>query len=95
MVKVSVEIQELRKNANGDTVKNLADFLEAKLSGVDLDMTGNEIVLDYGEEETAPSRSHLRILLRKFLHRSDLKDFRVISGRENAFIIKERKGLPE
>ena len=95
MSKVSVEIQELRKNVSGDTVKDLADFLEEKLSGVDLDMTGNEIVLDYGEEEAAPSRSHLRLLLRKFLHRADLKDFRVISGRENAFVIKERKGLPE
>jgi len=34
----------------------------------------------------------LRVLLRKYLHRAKLKDyFRVISGKENALIIKERK----
>ena len=95
MSKISVEIQELRKSADGDTIKDLADFLEEKLGGVEVDMTGNEIVLDYGEEETAPSRPNLRLLLRKFLHRADLKDFRVISGREGAFIIKQRKGISE
>ncbi|UCD96343.1 MAG: hypothetical protein JSV35_07615 [Candidatus Bathyarchaeota archaeon] len=95
MSKISVEIQELRKNANGDTIKDLANFLEEKLGGIDLDMTGNEIKLDYGEEETAPSRPTLRLLLRKFLHKADLKDFRVISGREGAFIIKQKKGISE
>ncbi|UCD95976.1 MAG: hypothetical protein JSV35_05625 [Candidatus Bathyarchaeota archaeon] len=95
MSKISVEIQELRKNANGDTIKNLADFLEEKLGSIEVDMTGNEVVLDYGEEETVPSRSKLRLLLRKFLHRTDLKDFRVISGQEGAFIIKQRKGISE
>jgi len=72
-------------------VKELADFLEEKLEGVEIDMTGNEILLNYNEEEKLFSRSYLRTLLRKFLHKAELKEFRVIAGRENAFVIKERK----
>ncbi|MCK4223404.1 hypothetical protein KAX01_03815 [Candidatus Bathyarchaeota archaeon] len=89
MVKIPVVISDLRKKVDGDTVKKLADYLEEKL-GVDFDLTGSEIVLNY-EEENPVSRSHLRVLLRKFLHREELKDFRVIAGKEDAFIIKEKK----
>jgi CHASE2 domain-containing sensor protein len=89
--KIPIEISELRKNADGDTVKELADFLEERLKGAEVDMTGSEIVLNYNNREKPFSRSYLRTLLRKFLHKAELKDFRVISGKENAFIIKERK----
>jgi hypothetical protein len=89
---IPIEISELRKKANGDTVKELADFLEEKLEGIEIDMTGSEITISYeGEEEKPLPRSYLRTLLRKFLHKADLKDFRVISGREKAFVIKEKK----
>jgi len=90
MSKTPIEISELRKTADGDTVKELADFLEERLKGVEVDMTGSEIILNY-EKEKPFSRSHLRTLLRKFLHKMELKDFRVIAGRENAFVIKEKK----
>ena len=89
MSKIPIEISEIRKSADGDTVKELADFLKEKL-GVEVDMTGNEIILSYEEEKTLP-RSYLRTLLRKFLHRAELEDFRVIAGKENSFIIKEKK----
>jgi len=75
-------------------VKELADFIEGKLKGVDVDMIGSEIVLNHKPEKPF-SRSYLRTLLRKFLHKMELKDFRVIAGRENAFIIKEKKLLGE
>lgn len=91
MSKTPIEISELRKLADGDTVKELADFLEEKLENVEIDMTGSEIIVGYEEEVKPFSRSHLRTLLRKFLHKADLKDFRVIAGRENAFVIKQRK----
>lgn len=91
MVKIPIEISELRKSADGDTVKELADFLEKKLEGVEIDMTGSEIILTYEGEEKPFSRPYLRLLLRKFLHKVELKEFRVIAGRENAFVIKERK----
>ena len=92
MSKIPIEISELRKSADGDTVKELADFLEERLKGIEIDMTGSEIILNYDDEEEKPfSRSYLRTLLRKFLHKAELKDFRVIAGRENAFVIKERR----
>ncbi len=91
MSKTPIEISELRKLADGDTVKELADFLEERLEDVEIDMTGSEIIVGYEEEKKTFSRSHLRTLLRKFLHKADLKDFRVIAGRENTFVIKQRK----
>lgn len=90
MSKISIEISELRKSVDGDTVKELADFLEERLD-VEVDMTGSEITLSYEEEEKPFSRSYLRTLLRKFLHKAELEDFRVIAGKEKAFVIKERK----
>jgi len=87
--KIPIEISEIRKSADGDTVKELADFLKEKL-GVEVDMTGNEIILSYEEEKTL-SRSYLRTLLRKFLHKAELEDFRVIAGKEDSFIVKEKK----
>ncbi|MCW4052322.1 MAG: 60S ribosomal protein L22 [Candidatus Bathyarchaeota archaeon] len=95
MSKTPVDITELRKGTDGDTIKELADFLEEKIEGVEVDMTGSEIILGYEEEAKPFSRSHLRVLLRKFLHRSELKDFRVIAGKENAFVIKEKKLISE
>ncbi|MCW4051693.1 MAG: 60S ribosomal protein L22 [Candidatus Bathyarchaeota archaeon] len=95
MSKTPIDISELRKGADGDTIKELADFLEEKLESVEVDMTGSEIILGYEEEAKPFSRSHLRVLLRKFLHKSELKDFRVIAGKENAFIIKEKKLISE
>lgn len=89
--KIPIEISKLRKSANGDTVKELADFLGEKLKGTEVDMTGSEIILNYEEEEAPFPRSYLRTLLRKFLHRAGLIDFRVIAGKENAFVIKEKK----
>lgn len=90
MSKIPIEISELRKGADGDKVKELADFLGEKLKGVDVEMTGSEIILNY-EEEKSLSRSYLRTLLRKFLHKAELKDFRVIAGEENSFVIKRKK----
>jgi hypothetical protein len=90
MSKIPIEITELRKSADGDTVKELSDFLQEKLVGVEVEMTGSEIILST-EEERKFSRSQLRTLLRKFLHKAELEDFRVIAGKENAFVIKEKK----
>jgi hypothetical protein len=90
MPKIPIEISEMRKKADGDTVKELADFLKEKLEGVEVDMTGSEVILSYEGEKTF-SRSYLRTLLRKFLHKAELEDFRVIAGKENSFVIKEKK----
>jgi hypothetical protein len=94
MLEVPVEIRELRKSADGDTIKELADYLKERLSDIEIEMTGSQLLL--GHEDDQPfSRSYLRVLLRKFLHKSELADFRVIAGKEGAFIIKKRRSARE
>ncbi len=93
MSTVVVDVSELR-SFDGESVKDLASFLESRLDGT-VTAAKKEVTLEFEEGKEA-SRSCLRLLLRKFLHRADLKeDFRVISGGENSFIIKEKKEYSE
>lgn len=93
MSTVVVNVSDLR-GVEGHYVKDLANFLEDRLD-VTITPAKNEVSLEF-DEEKAPSRSRLRLLLRKFLHREELKEvLRVISGGENVFIIKERREQPE
>jgi hypothetical protein len=93
MSSIVIDVSELR-SYDGESVKALADFLESRLEGT-VTLAKKEVTLAFEEGKEA-SRSCLRLLLRKFLHRADLKeDFRVISGGENVFTIKERKEYSE
>jgi hypothetical protein len=86
-----IKISELRSEEGADAVEELAEFLEKKLE-VQAETTSSDITLSFEEGTERPSRGHLRVLLRKFLHQAELKEwFRVISGEEDAFIIKARK----
>lgn len=88
MSSIVIEISELR-NRYKERIKGLAEFLEGKL-GVKIAVSERELKVE--SEKEALSRAYLRVLLRKFLHRENLKeDFRVISGSEGALVIKERK----
>ena len=94
MSTVVVNVSDLR-GYEGDYVNVLVNFLERRLD-ITVATAKNEVTLEFEEETEVPSRKNLRLLLRKFLHREYLKeDLRVISGGENAFIIKERKEVPE
>ena len=94
MSSVVVDVSDLR-GYEGDYAQDLVTFLEERLE-VTVASAKNEITLEFEEEKEAPSRKDLRLLLRKFLHREYLKEnFRVISGGENVFRIKERKEQPE
>ena len=85
-----IRISELR-HMDDENVKDLAEFLEERAEAK-VGVTSDEITLNFEEGKKIPSRAYLRVLLRKFLHKAELKeDFRVISGKENVFIIKERK----
>ncbi|MCW4034442.1 MAG: 60S ribosomal protein L22 [Candidatus Bathyarchaeota archaeon] len=93
MSTVIVDVSELSK-FDGSSVKALATFMESRIDGT-VASAKNEVTLDF-EEGKAASKSCLRLLLRKFLHKQALKeDFRVISGGENSFIIKEKKVYEE
>ena len=88
MVEIKIDISELK--AEGDEViKELADFLQEK-TGANIETATNEITIK-AEEKEIP-KQYVRVLLRKFLHKVELKDyFRVIGGKENTLIVKERK----
>jgi len=88
MAKIKIDISELK--AEGDEViKKLADFLREKTE-VDVETVSDEIIVGSGEKTV--SKQYLRVLLRKFLHKNELKDyFRVISEKEDTLKVKERK----
>jgi hypothetical protein len=93
MSTVVVDVSELQ-SFDDECVKLLADFLEGRLDA-NVVSSKNEVSMEFEEGKEA-SRSWLRLLLRKFLHKEALKeDFRVISGGENSFIVKERKQYSE
>jgi hypothetical protein len=90
MSSVVIDVSDLR-GYEGDYVQALEDFLKNRFE-VAVDSTKNKVTLEFDEEKEVPSRSQMRLILRKFLHREYLKeDMRVISGGENAFIIKDRR----
>lgn len=96
MSTAKIDISELHSKYSSE-VKKLAEFLEEKLK-MKTDVSDREIALKPKEKgETASvSKEYLRVLLRKYLHREDLKEeFRVIAGKENVWVIKERKQVSE
>lgn len=88
MAEIRVDVSELKMEGD-EVIKELAEFLHER-TGVEVETTMNEIVLK--AEKSNLSRKHLRVLLRKYLHKAELKEhFRVISGKENTLIIKGRR----
>ena len=93
MSTVVIDVSELR-SFDGESVKSLADFLKKRLD-TNVVLEKKEVTLEFEEGKEA-SRSCLRTLLRKFLHQETLReDFRVISGGEKTFVMKERKVYSE
>jgi len=88
MTEAKINISEL-KSEGSDVIKELTEFLKEKTKA-EVDAGVNEITVK--AEGKAVSRLYLRALLRKFLHRKELKDyFRVIGGKENTLIVKKKK----
>ena len=88
MTETRIDISEL-KGEGSDVIKNLAKFIKEKTKA-DVKTETNEIIVK-SEAKTA-SRVYLRLLLRKFLHQNELREFfRVTGGKENALVVKELK----
>jgi len=52
--------------------------------------------LNPGENGEIPSKDYVKVMLKKYLHKADLReDFRVIAGKEGSLVIKERKRAAE
>ncbi len=88
MVEIKIEISEL-KDEGSDMIKELTAYLKERTNAKVDTETNNVVVKD---EEGKLSRTYLRVLLRKFLHKKELKDyFRVIGGKENTLVVKAKK----
>jgi hypothetical protein len=93
MVETKINISDLKKEGS-DIVKELTAFLEEK-TNAKVEAETAEITVK-GEGEEAISRTYLRVLLRKFLHRQELRDYyRVIGGKDNTLVVKEKKMAEE
>jgi hypothetical protein len=90
MSTVAIQISQLR-GKNAEKIEDLAEFLKDRVDAK-IDVASSEITINYEKEEERSPKTYVRMLLRKFLHKAELKEqFRVISGKENVFIIKETK----
>jgi len=92
MSETRININEL-KTEGGDLIEELTTFLKEK-THVEVEAETDEIVVKAAEKNV--SRTYLRVLLKKFLHKKELKDiFRVIGGTENTLIVKGKKVYEE
>jgi len=91
---VVIDVSELR-SFDSEEIKELEKFLKEKLKA-ELDVGDHEITVKPAKKGEVPSKDYLRVLLKKYLHKAELKaDFRVIAGKEDTLIIKGRKGAGE
>jgi len=94
MSTVTIQTSELR-GKNAEKIEDLVEFLKDRVNAK-IDVASSEITINDEEVKERPPKTYVRVLLRKFLHKAELKEqFRVISGKENGFIIKERKSVEE
>ena len=92
MVEMKIDASEL-KSEGKDMLKELADFLKEKTSA---EVTTESKTITVKGEGAAVSKKYLRVLMKKFLHQRELKEgFRVISDKENALKVKEKKTYEE
>jgi hypothetical protein len=90
MAETKINISDLKQEGS-DFVKELTAFLEEKTSAK-VESGTAEITIKPGDKENAVSRTYLRVLLRKFLHRNKLREYyRVIGGKDNALVVKKIK----
>jgi len=88
MVEMKIDASEL-KSEGKDVINELADFLKEK-TGAEVTTESKKVTVK--GEGAAVSKKYLRVLVKKFLHKRELKDhFRVISDEEDTLKVKERK----
>ena len=86
MVDVIVDVSEL-KDEGKEVIQALVSFMKEK-TAAEVTNEANKITV----KTQAVSKKHLRVLVKRFLHKQGLNDyFRVISSEENTLKIKERK----
>ena len=93
MSNVVIDVSDVA-DYDDDAIKELTDFLEKKLDA-SVSSTKKEVTISFAIGNEA-SRACMRLLLKKFLHRAALReDFRVLSGEEEGWVLKEKKQYVE
>jgi len=88
MVDIVVDASEL-KDEGRQVIQALADFVKEK-TGAEVTEDSNKLTVK--GEGKAVSKKYLRVLVKKFLHKQELKEYyRVISGDEDTLMVKGRK----
>jgi hypothetical protein len=88
VMELVVDASEL-KDEGKEVIQELTSFLKEK-TGAEVTEESNKVTVK-GEGESV-SKKYLRVLVKKFLHKRELKEFfRVISDEENTLKVKERK----
>jgi len=90
-LEVLVEAGELN-DALDDGVKTLAEFLGDRLK-VEVRESAGTLAMTL-PDDLVGARRRIRLLLKKFLHKQGLDEFRVITGVDGRFIVKRRKPKP-
>jgi hypothetical protein len=88
MSETRINVSEL-KSEESALINELAEFIKEKTKA-EVEITMDSIIVK-GEGKNA-SRKYLRVLLRRFLHKKELRDyFRVIGEEEKALMVKKKK----
>jgi hypothetical protein len=88
VMELKVDASEL-KDEGKEVIQALANFLKEKTSA---EVTTESRIVTVKGEGAAVSKKYLRVLVRKFLHKQELKEyFRVISSDEETLKVKERR----
>ena len=86
-MEIMLDASELRKEGK-EVIEALVDFIKEK---TDAEVTNVSNKVTIKGERAAVSKKYLRVLVKKFLHKKELKEyFRVISDLET-LKVKERK----
>jgi len=87
-MEITVDASEL-KDEGKELVQGLADFMKEK-TGAEVTNQSNKVTVK--SENTTVSKKYLRVLVKKYLHKKELKEYyRVIRGDEGMLTVKERK----
>ncbi|UCF44862.1 MAG: 60S ribosomal protein L22 [Candidatus Bathyarchaeota archaeon] len=88
IIEIKVDASEL-KGEGSEVIQKLANFIKEKTSA---EVTTESKTITVKGEDASVSKKRLRVFLKKFLHKQELKDyFKVISGEESTLKVKERK----
>jgi hypothetical protein len=87
MVEIIVDASEL-KDEGKEVIQGLADFMKEK-TGAEVTNESNKVTVK--GEGAAVSKKYLRVLVKKFLHKRELKDYYRVTTDEDTLKVKERK----